>query len=105
VDPGLLKPATIRRRGSLHSTRDVALLIDLLPQLTATERVPCTLVVNTRYVERVATCVRFDLEVARWFLLPRLDLDRLAACRAYTSLKDRRPNGKVLRCDASCIER
>jgi hypothetical protein len=77
ADSGLLKLTTIRRRGSLRSARDVTLLIDLLPQLTATERVPCTLVVNARYVERVATCTRFDHEVARWFLSRGLDLDRL----------------------------
>jgi hypothetical protein len=75
VDLGLLKLTTVRRRGSLRIARDVALLIDLLPQSTATERVPCSLVVNTRYVEGVVTCARFDLEVARWFLSPRLDLD------------------------------
>jgi hypothetical protein len=63
----------------LHSARDATLPIDLLPQPIATERVPYTLVVNARYVERVATCAGFDLEVARWFLPPRLDLDRL--CR------------------------
>jgi hypothetical protein len=65
ADPGLLKLATVRRRGNLGSTRDVALLIDLLPQPIATEHVPCTVVVNARYAERVAACTSFDLEVAR----------------------------------------
>jgi hypothetical protein len=43
------------------------------------ERVSCTLVVDSRYVERVTICARFDLEVANWLSPSRLDLDRL--CR------------------------
>jgi hypothetical protein len=41
------------------------------------ECVMCTLMVDARYVERVVKGARFDLEVARWLLSPRLDLDRL----------------------------
>jgi hypothetical protein len=63
----------------LCRARDVALLIDLLPQPAAAECVPCTLVVDERYVEMVTMCARFELEVASWFLSSRLDLDRL--CR------------------------
>jgi hypothetical protein len=62
-------------------------------------------VVDARYVERVAACVRFDLEVARWLLSPDWIWIDSAAYRAYTSLEGRRPNGKVLKCDASCVER
>jgi hypothetical protein len=76
ADPGLLEFAAVRRRGSLPSACDVVLLVDHLPQSAATESVPCTLVVDARYVERVTTCARFDLEVVRCFLSPRLDLDR-----------------------------
>jgi hypothetical protein len=63
----------------LHSAHDVALLINLLPQPAATECVSCTLVVDARFVKRVTTYARFDLEVASWFLSSRLDLDQL--CR------------------------
>jgi hypothetical protein len=61
----------------LRSARDVTLMSDLPPQLTVTERVPCTLVVDARYVERFAAGARVDLEVASWLLSSRLDLDRL----------------------------
>jgi hypothetical protein len=63
----------------VRSTRNVALLIDLLPQPAATECVPCALVVDARYIETITTCARFDLEVASWFLSSRLDLELL--CR------------------------
>jgi hypothetical protein len=72
-----MKLTSVQRRGSLRSAHDVALLIDLPPRPTAMERVPRTLVVDARYVERVAAGARVDLEVASWLLSSRLDLDRL----------------------------
>jgi hypothetical protein len=61
----------------LRSAHGIVLLIDLLPQPAATERVPCTLVVDAWYIERVTMCARFHLEVASWLLSTKLDLDRL----------------------------
>jgi hypothetical protein len=57
--------------------RNIALLINLLLLPVAKECVSCTLVVDTRYIERVTTYTRFNLEVSSWFLSSRLDLDRL----------------------------
>jgi hypothetical protein len=37
----------------------------------------CNLVIDALYVERVTVCARFDLEVAKWLLSPRLDLNQL----------------------------
>jgi hypothetical protein len=67
--------AFVRRCGSLSSTRDVAVLINFPPQPTAMERVPRTLVVDARYVERVVVSARVDLDVASLLLSSRLDLD------------------------------
>jgi hypothetical protein len=63
----------------LRSTHNITLPIHLLPQPTTMKRMLRTLVVDARYVERVTTCARFDLEVSSWLLPSRLDLDQL--CR------------------------
>jgi hypothetical protein len=69
------------------------------------ERVSCTLVVDSRYVERVTTCARFDLEVVRWFLLPKLVLDRLCHLSCVHVAGRSHAEWEGLRCDVSCVER
>jgi hypothetical protein len=49
-------------------------------------------------------CAKFDLEVASWLLSSRLDLDSLCRLMLVYIAEGRRPNGKVLWCDAFCVE-
>jgi hypothetical protein len=72
------------------ASRSLRTLIDGLCRVT--DRVPHTLVVDARYIERVTMCARFDLEVASWLLSSRLNLDRL--CHLMLAYVAGRPHAK-----------
>jgi hypothetical protein len=59
-----LELTDVWRHGGSLTAQSIVLQIDLLLQSVATEGVSCAFVVGARYVERVATGTRLDLEVS-----------------------------------------